>query len=155
MRRRDEPVSHIPMLLDKLREAVPPIDPGSWRRIVLRDIERLLGDGARGATLPVAHLPHAASSVLNHGLPPFAALEDGMLDAHRWATHLRDVLAAFEPRLDPRTIRVAPVLCASDRQMLALLYDIDGVLLSRSERIPLTFRIALDFSCGAIRIVDE
>jgi type VI secretion system protein ImpF len=141
------------MLFDKLRRTFA--GPPDWRRIVLRDVERLLNDGARSARLNVAHLPYAEVSVLNHGLPPFAGMENGAIDAHRWATHFQRLLAEFEPRLDPRTIRVAPVLRSSDRQVMALLYDIHGVLLTGAERISLSFRIAMDYSCGAVKVVDS
>jgi type VI secretion system protein ImpF len=125
--------------------------PGRWRDTILGDIEALLNDSMRSSRMPCEGLPYLAQSVLNHGLPPLASLSADQAAAWSWANHLHRILTTFEQRLLPTTLRVAPVVDAGDRQVLAVYFDVEGELLP-PRRGTLAFRIALDRIQGNARV---
>lgn len=144
----------VPMLLERVQGNVRR-DHSTWRQVLLAHVESLLNDAVRSATLPLDGLPFARYSVINHGLPPFARVDSGIVDARGWAAHIQEILRTYEPRLEPASIRVTPVVRAAGQTMIALVYRIVGILRGEGGPSMVSFCIALDYSCRSVRIVPE
>lgn len=145
-----------PVLLDKLCQKYSPDRSPPWRDILMRDIERILTNGVRNAQQQdIQQYGHARNSVLNFGMPQSLKVGNSTIAPELWAQHLLEVLNCFEPRLDPHSIRITPVMDTHDHHALTLMYDIHGTLLPKSENTPLHFRILFDYSCGAVRCVAQ
>jgi type VI secretion system protein ImpF len=142
------------MLLDRMQGSLRK-DHSTWQQVLPAHVESLLNDAVRSATLPLEGLPFAQRSVINHGLPPFARVDSGIVDARGWAAHIQEILRAYEPRLEPASIRVTPVVQAAGQTMIALVYRIIGLLRGEDGLSMVSFCIALDYSCRSVRIVPE
>ncbi|HIE2219511.1 TPA: type VI secretion system baseplate subunit TssE, partial [Serratia marcescens] len=57
-------------------------------------------------------------------------------------------------RLDPKTIRVVPVVNERQSYVLAILFDIYGTCSLPGDEMLVNLRIALDYSCGAVHVFD-
>lgn len=144
----------MPMLFDKLSVKAPSRSSQNWRKIIIRDIESLLNDASRSASLNINHYNYCENSVLNYGLPSLGQKIPINIDHINLAKHIQKIISSFEPRLDPKTIRVVPVLNERHSYTLAVLFDIYGhcSLLKNEELVNL--RIALDYSCGLVHVFD-
>ena len=70
------------------------------------------------------------------------------------ARHIQRIITSFEPRLDPKTIRVVPVVNERQSYVLAILFDIYGTCSLPGDEMLVNLRIALDYSCGAVHVFD-
>lgn len=121
-----------------------------WRDVLLRDIEHLLNDATRSADLKLKKFPHCQTSVMNYGLPPLSQSLPINSDPLTLARHIQQIIATFEPRLDPRSIKVTPLVDADQNWVLAILFDIHARSFLAEEELSL--RIALDYSHGTVQI---
>lgn len=142
-----------PALFDKLTLRHHGYQKSAWRKMLLRDIEYLLNDASRSARLNLTQYQHCAISVINYGLPSLSQWIPVNTSPLTLARHIQKIIATFEPRLDPRSIRVVPLLNTEQSSMLAILFDIYGVCLFSGEPETVNLRIALDYSCGAVRVL--
>lgn len=144
----------LPMLFDKLSVRNQGGSADNWRRVLVRDIEFLLNDASRSADLKLHDYAHSEISVLNYGLPSLSQripINTGPLTLAR---HIQRIITSFEPRLDPKTIRVVPVVNERQSYVLAILFDIYGACSLPGDEILVNLRIALDYSCGAVHVFD-
>ena len=116
----------LPMLFDKLSVRGQSGSADNWRRVLVRDIEFLLNDASRSADLKLHDYAHSESSVLNYGLPSLSQRIPINTDPLTLARHIQRIITSFEPRLDPKTIRVVPVVNERQSYVLAILFDIYG-----------------------------
>lgn len=123
-----------------------------WREIILRDIEYLLNDASRSADLKLSTFHYCARSVINYGLPSLSKRIPINTDPLLLAGHIQRIISVFEPRLEPDSIKVIPLVEAEQPYVLAILFDIYGVCLFSGEPESVNLRIALDYSCGAVRV---
>jgi type VI secretion system protein ImpF len=144
--------SSLPVLFDKLSVANTRIRESNWRRILLRDMENLLNDASRSAQLKLNDYPYGASSVINYGLPSLSQRIPVNSDPLILARHIQRIIATFEPRLDPQSIRVVPVKDDRQSYVLAIMFDIYGHCCLPGYDIAVDLRIALDYSCGAVHV---
>nr|AAT90804.1 conserved hypothetical protein [uncultured proteobacterium QS1] len=144
----------LPMLFDKLGTPKHNITSDGWRKVLVRDIEFLLNDASRSADLHLQDYGHCENSVLNFGLPSLSKRIPISTDPLKLARHIQRILASFEPRLNPKTIRVVPVINARQSYVLAILFDIYGACFLPGEETLVNVRIALDYSCGAVHVFD-
>ena len=137
------------------------------REAVRRDLEELFGmerlqarflwtDGERGGAEDpqdvLADYPHVCRSVLNYGVPSFSGRRAKDFDPEVLGRELREVVAAFEPRLKRDTIRVTVDTGSKE----GLKVKIEGVLMLSPvpERLRLSTTINLDNGNAATRIED-
>ena len=137
------------------------------REAVRRDLEELFGmerlqaqylwtDTERGNQADpedvLADYPHVSRSVLNYGVPSFSGRRAMDFDPEVLARELREVVAAFEPRLKRDTIRIT--VDTGSREGLKV--RIEGVLMLSPvpERLRLSTTIDLDNGRAATRIED-
>lgn len=144
----------LPMLFDKLSVRNQSGSADNWRRVLVRDIEFLLNDASRSADLKLHDYEHSESSVLNYGLPSLSQRIPINTDPLTLARHIQRIITSFEPRLDPKTIRVVPVVNERQSYVLAILFDIYGTCSLPGDEMLVNLRIALDYSCGAVHVFD-
>lgn len=144
----------LPMLFDKLSVRHQSASADNWRRVLVRDIEFLLNDASRSADLKLHDYAHSESSVLNYGLPSLSQRIPINTDPLTLARHIQRIITSFEPRLDPKTIRVVPVVNERQSYVLAILFDIYGTCPLPGDEMLVNLRIALDYSCGAVHVFD-
>jgi len=142
----------LPAIFDKLSSRSDKRKGGNWREILLRDIECLLNDASRGADLKLSAGSNAESSVINFGLPSLSKRIPIDIDPILLAKHIQRIISTFEPRLDSRSIKVIPLIDGEQCYVLAILFDIYGVCLFAKGEERVNLRIALDYSCGAVRV---
>nr|WP_246828707.1 GPW/gp25 family protein [Serratia sp. HMSC15F11] len=142
------------MLFDKLSVRSQSGSADNWRRVLVRDIEFLLNDASRSADLKLHDYAHSESSVLNYGLPSLSQRIPINTDPLTLARHIQRIITSFEPRLDPKTIRVVPVVNERQSYVLAILFDIYGTCSLPGDEMLVNLRIALDYSCGAVHVFD-
>lgn len=110
---------YMPSLLDRLldetpeRSGEPPDrhapDGERMRRIIQRDLNRLLNATNLDAELDLVPYPSVAASVVNYGIP---ALPGNYLTGRDWETverMVRTAIVRFEPRLIPDSLRIQPL----------------------------------------------
>ena len=141
-----------PALYDKLTFNNQNQKKTPWREMLLRDIEFLLNDAARSASLNLYSYDHCEKSVINYGLPSLSKIIPINIDPVILAEHIQRILVIFEPRLDPRSIKVMPLVSPDQPFVLAILFDIYGSCLIPGNECVVNLRIALDYSCGAVRV---
>jgi type VI secretion system protein ImpF len=135
------------------------------REAVRRDLEELFGmerlqarflwtDAERGSLEDphdvLADYPHVCRSVLNYGVPSFSGRRAKDFDVEVLSRELKEVVAAFEPRLKRDTIRIT--VDTGGREGLKV--KIEGVLMLSPvpERLRLSTTIDLDNGRAATRI---
>lgn len=143
------------------------VTPPVLREAVRRDLEALfnlerleseplLTDSERKGFLSQAELladfPEVRRSVVNYGVPSFAGRRAVDFDADRLGRELRDVIAAFEPRLKPDSIAVR--VLTSDTTGLRI--EVEGTLLlvPVPERLWLSTVIDLDSGAAVTRLME-
>lgn len=142
----------IPVLFDKLSKTYSPKSNYSfWQMSLTRDIENLLNEASHNALLDLKAYPYAANSVLNLGFSAFSESISLTTDSVTLAQKISRILAAYEPRLDPNSIKVTPVIHQADYSVLSILFDIYAISYFNNEKLALNLRIELDSSCGAIK----
>lgn len=124
-----------------------------WREVLLRDIELLLNDAAHSASLALDKNTHCITSVINYGLPTLSSKVPINTDPIILAKRIQQIIATFEPRLDPRSIRVIPFVNKNETWTLALLFDIYAKTNLPDEDHAVNLRIALDYSYGSVRVI--
>ncbi|MEW5561984.1 GPW/gp25 family protein [Enterobacter asburiae] len=142
-----------PALFDKLTLRHEQSRKTGWREIILRDIEFLLNDASRSADLKLTKYKYCHFSVLNHGLPSLSKRIPVNVEPVLLARHIQRIIATFEPRLAPDSIRVVPLVEEEQRAVLAILFDIYGTCFFAGATESVNLRIALDYSCGAVRVL--
>lgn len=142
-----------PMLFDKLSLRHEHARLPHWRDVILRDIETLLNDSAHSAELKLKGFPYCETSVLNFGLPSLSQQVPVHTDLMELARRIQRIIATFESRLDPRSIKVVPLINKDQTWVLAILFDIHALCNLPGERHLVNLRIALDYSYGMVRVV--
>ncbi len=133
------------------------VTPDVLREAVRRDIEMLfnverlearyfltdreLQDHEDPADM-LADFPHVRTSVVNYGVPTFSGRKGSDFDRDALAKSLKGVLASYEPRLKPDTIKVK----VSFAEKIGLRVDIDAILMMSpvAERLRLSTVIDLE-----------
>ncbi|HFI5335089.1 TPA: type VI secretion system baseplate subunit TssE [Serratia liquefaciens] len=142
------------MLFDKLSGKRKIFSLEDFRRILVRDIEFLLNDASHGADLKFHNYEYFDKSVLNYGLPSLSRRIPINTEPLALARQIQKIISSFEPRLDPRTIKVIPVVNERKSYILAILFNIYGTCLLPENKLMVNLRVALDYSCGFVRVVD-
>lgn len=142
-----------PVLFDKLTVRRDGRSQTRWREILLRDIEYLLNDAAHSASLKLQRYAHCETAVVNYGLPSLSQQLPVTNDLLALARQIQRIIATFEPRLDPRSIKVVPLIDKDQTWVLAILFDIHARCILPGEKILMNLRIALDYSYGIVRVL--
>lgn len=152
-----------PALLDRLIDADPSVAVGSRERgvvsrlqlrdAVLRDLQRLFN---ASHSVPARDAPRNAyvdRSVIRYGLPDFLGASLSTESTEEIAQALTACIRAFEPRVDPDSLRVTPVVEQGGAVGCTLLFLVSGELWSHPNRQPLTFTTEFDLDAGTATVV--
>ncbi|SNS92442.1 MULTISPECIES: type VI secretion system baseplate subunit TssE [unclassified Azospirillum] len=124
------------------------------RDSVLRDLGWLLNAPSLGGHLDAEAFPRVARSVLNFGIPSFIG---GFVQGHDPGTLERlmwDVVATFEPRIQPDTLTVR--LDTADLQDgNTMIFRIEGELRLRPVPVRIAVRTEVDLDLGHIRVLSQ
>lgn len=137
-------------ILDRLIGIEPGFDPAHTRQErVLSDIRDLLEARRPKRTIP-PELTEARVSILEYGLPDFAAMTaTNELDHKRVREAIEEALKTFEPRLERKSIRVTLVAASQNSPFLD--YRIEAVMLHEDgQREGIAFDTRLDRIRGQI-----
>ncbi|MBN9670370.1 type VI secretion system baseplate subunit TssE [Roseibium aggregatum] len=73
---------------------------------VRRDLQALLNTVNLNSTQDLADFPEVGNSILNYGLPDLSVHVVDSIRIEKLADDIREALLHFEPRMDPRTLKV-------------------------------------------------
>lgn len=154
----------LPTLLDRLRDDAPQRQteaPGEYavtrsqmRDIVQRDLAFLLNTTSIGDLIDRERYSHAAASTVNFGVPPLAG---AFMASRSWAEIeqiIRRAIHAFEPRLIPQALTVAPLtVIDADAHYNVLAFEVRGMI--QMEPYPLEFMVqsSLDLETSQVDII--
>ena len=155
------------------------IGKDEYRRAVLRDLKWLLNspqylqfdrclthsyideptlhdkdERLRSSENPEGYLyPNVRTSVLNYGTRSLSGMRSEMVDDLELENELRESIIAFEPRIDPKKLRVK--LIQNYDQPGKLAFEIRGELWTKPQMTNFSFRSELDLESGAIQLPDD
>jgi type VI secretion system protein ImpF len=154
-----------PSLLDRLTDADPTnkTEPRERRVLsmqrlrdgVLRDLRWLLNTGHLETVESLEAYPRARNSVLNYGLPDLSGANVVSMDAAQVERLVRDAITKFEPRINPKTLKVTVKV---DRELMnqnALTFQIEGELWAQPTPVALFLKTVLDMESGDVEIPDR
>ncbi len=120
---------------------------------VRRDIEWLL-NSRRPLLERLDDLPEARASILGYGIPDLTQFGRGTADRQRICTAIEEALRAFEPRLQPRSIRVEALPDGEERGG-RLHFTIHGMLHVDPVREQIAFDTSVETASGAVEIASD
>jgi type VI secretion system protein ImpF len=125
------------------------------RAAVLRDVSWLFNTTDLGDAIAEEQFPHAFASVLNYGLPCLSGRFASTVDSVLLEQAIRHAIERFEPRIDPASLEIEPVL---DRSVLDMHNQIALVIrgLLWAQPVPLEFalRTQIDLEEGGITVTE-
>ena len=149
------------ILRHSVLDRLAPIGGGSRRRdlrigveelkqSVRRDIEWLLN--SRRPLLDLTDLPEARTSILAYGMPDLTFFAGNLADRQRICTLMEEALRTFEPRLQPRSIKVEHVTTREDTHA-RLHFNIHALLHVDPVREPISFDTSVETASGAVQVM--
>lgn len=119
---------------------------------VQEEVVQLLRHAARSARSSAQLSNWANASVVNYGLPQANFGISSLADPEAVIRQLKAMIPVFEPRVDPAQLFVTASMSSEQRFRESILFDISA----GGKALPagyMSFRIAVDFSNGAIHLV--
>ncbi len=154
----------LPSLLDRLTderpsETRPEADRFSfplerYREAVYRDLDWLLNAVTPLAADDVEDYPAVKDSVLNYGMPPLSGRAGSGLDARGLERAIREVVTRFEPRILPKTVKVAVEVSGDRMSRHALTFRVEGQLWAEPVPEQIYLRTQLDLETGHVTVSD-
>ncbi len=152
-----------PSLLDRLVDHAPTekresddkrtLTRQALRQAVLRDLGWLFNATGYGLAMDDKRYPHAASSVLNYGLPMLSGQFTSSVQRVSMEQALKTAILLFEPRILPRTLEVELIMEASaleSHNRIGL--QIRGMLWAQPVPLEFLMRSRIDLEEGRIEI---
>lgn len=131
------------------------VTPTQWRASVLRDLSNLLNAHALYRCASLDEYPRAESSVLNYGLRDVTGQALSSLDVAALARGIERALVRFEPRIAPRTLRVAPLGTEGAVGHTSVAFLVEGDLWAHPHPERLSFKTELDLESGQVQVIDD
>jgi len=120
------------------------------KQSVRRDIEWLLN--SRRPLLDLTDLPEARTSILAYGMPDLTFFSGNSADRQRICTLMEEALRTFEPRLQPRSIKVEHATTREDTHA-RLHFNIHALLHVDPVREPISFDTSVETASGAVQVM--
>ena len=124
------------------------------RECVRRDLDWLFNAHAFSPSEWLEPRPETRRSVLNYGLPDLSGRTATGIDVQQLEHRLEEVIAAFEPRILRRTLRVRLDLEASDLDHNSLMLEIQGELWALPTPYHLRLRSRLDLDEDVASVIE-
>ena len=154
-----------PSLLDRLIDDAPDqqregddkrtLNRQALREAVLRDLSWLFNATGYGLAVDDKRYPHAATSVLNYGLPMLSGQFTSSVQRVSMEQALKNAILLFEPRILPRSLEVELVMEGSaldSHNRIGL--QIRGMLWAQPVPLEFLMRSRIDLEEGRIEIQD-
>lgn len=151
-----------PSLLDRLTDLDPEnkSEPRERRVLslqrlkagVLRDLAWLLSTGHLETFEDLEAYPHARNSVVNYGLPDLTGVSVANMDPTRLEKVVREAIIKFEPRINPRTLKVSVSIDRARMHRNAMTFRIEGELWAQPAPLSLSLRTELDLETGNVDV---
>lgn len=124
----------------------------SLRATIRRDLAWLLNTTSFETGRDLTAYPNVKTSTLNYGVREFAGRTRDTVSPREQAREIRDAIKAFEPRLDPKTLRVKPVEGHGDdgRAVFVIEAEITGM----PNLSPVRFQTQLERDSASIEVVE-
>lgn len=154
---------YMPTLFDRLFDDAPSekseapeaytSNRSQMRQIIQRDLAYLLNTTNQSDLIDATKFPHAATSTINYGVPPLAG---GYLSEKKWADielMIRKAIHDFEPRLEPHSLVVTPVLKEqANAHYNVLTFEISGFIQMQPYPVEFTVQSAVDLETNRIEL---
>ncbi len=151
-----------PSLLDRLTDKNPErtaesssertLLPDELRRSVVRDLTSLLNTQQLGALGGLESFPHVERSTLNYGVPDLSGQVLSSLGVDALANAIRESIVAFEPRIDPRTLKIEGQAALDEMGSKALTFVIDAEVFRQPGSLHLMLKTTVDLDSGNVAI---
>ena len=124
----------------------------SLRATIRRDLAWLLNTTSFETGRDLSAFPQVKTSTLNYGVREFAGRTRDSVSPREQAREIRDAIKAFEPRLDPKTLRVKPVENYGSDGRAA--FVIEAEITGMPNLSPVRFQTQLDQETASIEVVE-
>lgn len=122
----------------------------SLRASVLRDLAWLLNTISYESAQDLSAYPRVRDSVVNFGVRDFAGRSYGRDAAREQAREIRHAIRRFEPRIDPKTLRVEPRGMADNPGKVS--FVIEGEILGGPQHMPVRLRTDIDLESMTVEV---
>jgi len=124
----------------------------SLRVTIRRDLAWLLNTTSFETGRDLGDFPEVRKSTLNYGVREFAGRTRDTVSPREQAREIREAIKNFEPRLDPATLRVHPVLDHEDdtKAMFVIEAEISGY----PNLSPVRFQTQIDRETASIEVTE-
>jgi len=122
----------------------------SLRASIRRDLAWLLNTISYESSEDLSNHPWVQKSVLNYGVRDFSGRSKSDRSAREHAREIRAAILRFEPRLDPRTLRVEP--CKEREKFDQMSYIIEASIMGVPNLRPVRFRTDIDVETSAVEV---
>ncbi len=123
------------------------------RSTVRREVFWLFNTIHLAAAVDLSAYPQVRTSVLNFGVPDLTGKDTSRHAVLDRAAQLQAAVAAFEPRIDPRTLSVEAD--AADSRDNAVTFRIHGDVTSAVDALPVQFLADVELDTGAASVRDR
>ncbi|MCA9024288.1 MAG: GPW/gp25 family protein [Planctomycetaceae bacterium] len=143
-------------LFDRMRHEAPSIESADdYRNAVLLDLQDLLGTIRRWTPVELAEFPEVNRSVVNFGVAPITGRIVSRDTANELAREVRACILQFDPRFDPASFEVRPILDSQRTPLDALTIELEGNLRGLPKPVPFFVRVAADLDSGLFVLIPE
>ncbi len=122
----------------------------SLRASIRRDLAWLLNTISFESAQNLTDHPRVRDSVLNFGVRDFAGRSSGVAAEREQAREIRRAIRRFEPRLDPRSLRVEPQGRADSPGKVSFL--IEGEILGGPQLMPIRLKTDVDLESLTVEV---
>lgn len=154
-----------PSLLDRLTDERPHenaesrearvINTARLRECVVRDIGWLLNCTRHWNEEALESMPFVEGTVLNYGIPDLAGMALMSLSPEALEARLRNVIVAFEPRLDEDSLQVKAHVSGDRMDQRALSFTIEAEMWAHPMPLNLYLRTDIDLESGHVSVTQE
>ena len=122
----------------------------SLRASIRRDLAWLLNTISFESAQDIEAYPRVKDSVLNFGVRDFAGRTSGVASEREQARAIRGAIRRFEPRLDPRTLRVEPRGRGDNPGTVS--FVIEGEILGGPQMMPIRLKTDIDLESLTVEV---
>ncbi len=119
---------------------------------IRRDLGWLLNTIRFDETIPLAHAPEVARSVLNYGIPDFSVRTYASINVQDAAETMAEAVRLFEPRIAQKTLEVKGEKKLRDNTTQSLVFNIICDIGDSEDPVHAGFKTEIDVETGDARL---
>lgn len=124
----------------------------SLRASIRRDLAWLLNTTSFETGQDMTAFPHVRTSTVNYGVREFAGRTRESVSPREQAREIREAIKTFEPRLDPKTLRVTPVQDHGDDSRA--IFVIEAEITGLPNLSPVRFQTQVERETASIEVTE-